>query len=101
MIRCVNVALSRPSTRVQVVGRDQRGVLQLHGPRQQVQARGVLGERPLEQREVEPRDVLGDIDQRVVGNRVEEHVGVAEATGRDRPEHDAVLRVGWPGCSPG
>ena len=63
----------------QVVGRDQRHVFQLHRPRQQVQARGVLGQRSLEQREVEPRDVLGDVDQRVVGNRVEEHVGVAQA----------------------
>ena len=30
-------------------------------------------------REVEPRDVLGHVDQGVVGNGVEEHVGIAQA----------------------
>ena len=64
---------------LQVVGRDQRHVFQLHRPRQQVQPRGVFGQRPLQQREVEPRDVLRHVDQRVVGNRVEKHVGVAQA----------------------
>ena len=63
----------------QVVGRDVARVFQLHGPRQQVQAGVVLRERALEQREVEPGDVLGDVGERVVGNRVEEDVGVAQA----------------------
>ena len=84
----------------QVVGRDQGHVFQLHRPRQQVQARGVLGQRALEQREVEPRDVLGDVDQRVVGNRVEEHVGVAQAQVEVDQGH-GVLADRPPGRSPG
>ena len=78
---------------LQVVGRDQGHVFQLHRPRQQVQARGVLRQRPLQQREVEPRDVLGDVDQRVVGNRVEEHVGVAQAQ-VEVDQRDGVARIG-------
>ena len=75
----MNVAFSRPITRLQIVGRDQRHVFQLHRPRQQVQPRRMLGQRPLEQREVEPRDVLRHVDQRVVGNRVQKDVGVSQA----------------------
>src|SRR5262245_29505180 len=55
-----------------------RGVLKLYGARQQVQARGVLRQRPFEQCEVESREVLRDINERVVGNTIEAHVGVAQ-----------------------
>jgi len=64
---------------LQVVGRDQRDVFQLHGPRQQVQAGGMLRQRAFQQGEIEPRNVLGHVHQRIVGNRVEKHVGVAQA----------------------
>ena len=62
----------------------ERRVFELHRARQQVDARSVLRERPLEQREVEPRDVLRDVGQRVLGDRVEVDVGVAQASGRGR-----------------
>ncbi len=75
-----------------VVGRDQLGVFELDRPRQQEQAGGVLGERSLEEREVEPRDVLCHVYQRVVGDRVEKDVGVAE-TQVEVYERDGVLRV--------
>ena len=48
------------------------------GPRQQIEPRRVLGHRPLEQLEVEPRDILDDIDHRVVGDGVQKHVGVTQ-----------------------
>ena len=89
----MNVALSSPITRCRSSGVISADVFHLHRPRQQVQARGVLGQRSLEQREVEPRDVLGHVDQRVVGNRVEEHVGVAQAQVEIDQGH-GVLRVG-------
>ena len=74
------VELLSPAHRpVQVFGRDVVHVLELHGPREEEQPRSVLGERALEQREVEPRDVLHHVEQRVVGNRVQKDVGVSQA----------------------
>ncbi len=52
----------------------------------------MFGERAFEKREVEPSDVLGDIDERVVGNCVEEDVGVAQAQ-IEVDENDGVIRV--------
>ena len=100
MITCVNEALQQAEHARQLVGRDVPGVFQLHRPRQQVQARVVLGERPLEQRQVEPADVLRDVGERVFGNRVEEHVGVAQAQ-VEVEQHDRVGRDRRPASSPG
>ena len=79
IITCVNEALSKPNTRDSSSVVMCACVFQLHGPRQQVQTGIVLGERTLEQRKIEPVDVLSDVGKRVFGNRVEEHVGVAQA----------------------
>ena len=49
-------------------------------------------QRAFQQREVQPRDVLGHVDQRVVGDRVEEHVGVAQAE-VEIHQDDGVLRI--------
>ncbi len=38
----------------------------------------MLGHRPLEQLEIKPGDVLHDVDHGVVGDSVEEHVGIAQ-----------------------
>ena len=84
----------------QLVGRDVPGVFQLHRPRQQVQARVVLRERALEQRQVEPADVLGDVGERVFGNRVEKHVGVAQAQ-VEVQQHDGIGSDRPPASSPG
>src|SRR5581483_2340497 len=58
----------------------------------------VFGQRTLEQREVEPRDVLGDVDQRIVGNRVEEDGGVSQAE-VDVDQRHRVPRVGRQGAT--
>ncbi len=49
-------------------------------------------QRPLQEAEVQPRDVLGHVDQRVVGNGVEKDVGIAEAE-IEIDKRDRVLRV--------
>ena len=60
------------------VGVDRKRVLQFHRPRQQVQPAGVLRQRTLEQLDVQAADVLNHVGQRVIGDRIEEHVGVAQ-----------------------
>ena len=92
MITCVNDGFEQTQHAGQLVRRDVAGVFQLHGARQQIQAGVVLGERALEQREVEAVDVLGDVGKRVFGNCVEEDVGVAEAQ-VEVQQDDRVFRV--------
>ena len=62
----------------QKVLKQSAGILKLHGSRQQIKSRRVLGQRPFQEREVESRNVLGNVDQRVIGNRVEQNICVAE-----------------------
>ncbi len=70
----------------------RRAVFQPHRPRQQVDAGGMLRQRPLQEAEVQAGDVLGHVDQRVVGDGVQEHVGVAQAE-VEVHQRDRVLRV--------
>ncbi len=86
------MAFSRPITRRRSSGVIKATVFQLHGPRQQVNPRGMLRQRSLQQAEVQAGDVLGHVDQRVVGNGVEEDVGVAQAE-VEVDQGDGVLRV--------
>ena len=63
---------------LQVIGSDQRDILQLDRTREQVESGGVLGHRSFEQMEIESADILHDVQDRVIGDGVEEHVGVPQ-----------------------
>ena len=63
---------------LQVVLVDQGDVFHLHRVRQQRQSGGVLGQRTPQERHVEPVNVHGHVSQRVIGDQVQGHVGVAQ-----------------------
>ena len=79
-------------TRAKLLGGDLDVVVELHRARQQKQAAIVPRQRSLEQRIVEPRDVLGHVLNRVIGNDVEPDVGIAEGE-IEIDDDDAVLLV--------
>ena len=70
--------LEQPEHAAKILGRDQRGILQLDRSRQQIQTGRMFGHGLLEQGEVHPRHVLGDVGQRVIGNRIQKDVGIAQ-----------------------
>src|SRR5687768_13435989 len=57
---------------------NERSVLQLNRSRQQIESRGMAGQRSFEQGEVEPRDVLCNIHERVIGDCVQENISISQ-----------------------
>ena len=93
MIKCVNEAFSRPITRVRSSGVMSRASSNCTGRGSRYRPESCLVSDRLSSVRSSRDDVLGDVGQRVFGNRVEEHVGVAEAQ-VEVEQDDGVVFVG-------